>query len=120
VVSGTNLLAGTYGAGVWKRPLSEFGSSGVGNTSQVQSTAASYPNPFSKSTTIHFSLSDRGYTQVVILNLLGSEVARLFAGELEAGEHSFTWYAREMPAGMYVCNIRSGGGVEELPLLLVR
>lgn len=69
---------------------------------------------------IKFSSSDHSFTQVSVHNLLGSEVARLFAGSLDGGEHSFTWDARGMPPGMYVCVVRRDGHTEELPIMLVK
>jgi hypothetical protein len=78
------------------------------------------PNPFSSSAKLTFSSSDHGMVEVSISNLLGSKVARLFSGELEAGEHSFTWDAQDMPPGMYLCLIRANGSTRQMPLMLVR
>ena len=114
------LLAGTD-SGVWRRPMSEFqNSSTVYASITRKDDLLSYPNPFSQSTSIKFSSSDHSYSQVSIHNLLGSEVARLFTGSLDAGEHSFTWDANGMPAGMYVCVVRKDGRTEELPIMLVK
>ena len=77
-------------------------------TSPKISLVSSYPNPFSQSTTIHFTSEERGFAQVTVVNLLGNEVARLFDGELEAGEHSFEWDALGAAAGTYFCIIRQG------------
>ena len=79
-----------------------------------------YPNPFSQSTSIKFTSSDRAFTQVSIRNLLGSEVARLFTGSLDAGEHVFSWDAQSMPPGMYVAMVKIGGEVREIPMMLVK
>jgi hypothetical protein len=63
------------------------------------------------------------------VNLLGVEVARIFSGELAAGEHAFTWDAQAgstaprgmyAPQGMYECLIRMNGQVETLPVMLAR
>jgi hypothetical protein len=35
------------------------------------------------------------------VNLLGVEVARIFSGELDAGEHSYIWNSQDLPNGMY-------------------
>lgn len=42
-VSGSDIFAGTYGGGVWKRPLSEV--TGIEATNNNQSNIAVYPNP---------------------------------------------------------------------------
>ena len=120
-VSGTNLFAGTGSSGIWKRPLSEMiSANAVEDLPKTKSSIESFPNPFSQSTSIKFSSDKPGFTQVSIHKLLGTEVARLFMGELDAGEHSLTWDARGMPQGMYICIIRASGRTEELPVMLVK
>ena len=60
-----------------------------------------------------------------IVNMLGVEVARLFTGELGAGEHSFTWDAGRNSTygapcatqGIYECLVRVNGQVETLPVV---
>jgi hypothetical protein len=57
-----------------------------------------------------------------IVNLLGVEVARIFSGELNAGEKSFTWDASEdacATSGIYECVIRMNGQIEKLPVMLL-
>ncbi len=112
--------------GFWRRPLFEM----IGPASVAQPPAPThelrtYPNPFSQSTTISFTPESSGYAGVSIVNLLGVEVARLFAGELTAGEHSFTWNAATGGSaaadatGMYQCIVRMNGRVESLKLMIV-
>ena len=118
-VSDTNLFAGTKHE-VWKRPLSDFGISAVSQPLPSTNSVISYPNPFSQSTSIKFFSSDHSFAQVSIQNLLGSEIARLFTGTLDAGEHSFIWDAQSMPPGMYVAMVKIGGEVREIPMMLVK
>jgi hypothetical protein len=94
--------------------------SGVKTSSSIASDIRVNPNPFSSSAKLSFSTSDRGTVEVSISNLLGSEVHRLFTGELEAGDHSFTWDAHDMPPGMYLCLVRANGITQKMPLMLVR
>jgi DNA-binding beta-propeller fold protein YncE len=82
--------------------------------------ARSYPNPFLNSTSISFTTPERGPVQVTIVNLLGTEVARVFSGELEAGKRTFTWDARGMPPGIYWCEVRMNGNVERAAVLKSR
>src|SRR3954464_7672066 len=106
--------------GVRRRSLSDLVSLQVMTNAESSKSATSFPNPFSQSTSIKFSTSDHSFAQVSIHNLLGSEVARLFSGELDGGEHSFTWDALGMPAGMYICVVKSVGEVKEIPLMLMK
>jgi photosystem II stability/assembly factor-like uncharacterized protein len=121
-ISNTNLFAGGDGnEGIWSRPLSDMiGNSVVAELPATIPQIQSFPNPFSQSTSIKFSSSDHSFAQVSIHNLLGSEVARLFTGSLDAGEHVFSWDAQSMPTGMYVCIVRSNGRTEMLPMMLVK
>ena len=75
------------------------------------------PNPFSQSITIHFTTPETGAAQVAIVDVLGVEVRRLFSGELEAGEHSYTWDARGTSPGMYWCEVRMNGHVERVGMV---
>jgi hypothetical protein len=79
-----------------------------------------YPNPFSQSATITFTCPNQGPTQVSVVNLLGVEVALLFSGDLDAGEHTFSWDAHEMPPGMYGCVVRLNGSTVQVPMMLLR
>ena len=103
------LLAGTASSGVWRRPMGQFA---VSPTASVSYSVNSFPNPISQSTTIHFASPESSPVQVIIVNLLGTEVERLFDGELDAGEHSFTWDAKGH-AGMYWCEVRMDGRAPE-------
>ena len=132
VATDSDLLAGTYGMGIWERPLSDFGISSV---AQTQAPAGSeiqvYPNPSSGSTTVSFTSAVSGYAEVSIVNMLGEEVARLYSGELAAGEHSFIWGADETSAqqqartpaprdGMYECLVRMNGEVKSAGIVVMR
>jgi ligand-binding sensor domain-containing protein len=125
-VCGADIFAGTYGSGVWRRPLSDFGISSVAQTpAPASSEIQIYPNPFSQSTQITFTSQAAGYAEVSIVNMLGVEVARLFSGEVGAGEHNFVWNCRGAlqcapTDGTYECLVRMNGQVETLPAVLMR
>ncbi|HET6401349.1 MAG TPA: T9SS type A sorting domain-containing protein, partial [Candidatus Kapabacteria bacterium] len=120
-VSGSNLFAGTDGRGVWRRALSDFGISSVAQTApSTPLEIQAYPNPFSQSTTIAFTSESQGYADVRIVNLLGVEVARLYFGELSAGEHSFQWDANGFVPGMYECVVQMNGRVARTAIVLAR
>jgi len=86
--------------------------SGVPQNSQISpQKIQSYPNPLTQSTKISFTSAESGAAEVTIVNLLGSEVARLFSGEIAAGEHSFEWDASGAASGTYWCEVRMNGRV---------
>lgn len=123
-VLGSALYCGTYktGGAIWHRPLSEMISTSAVADRPVMaaSTAQAYPNPFSENTTVRFTTTERGLEQVSVVNLLGVEVARLFEGEMEAGEHSFEWDGKDQPRGAYFALIRTSNAVRRISLTLIR
>jgi hypothetical protein len=124
--AGTQIIydgATTGGGGIWRRPLSEMipPPSAVAEAPPVRDAILSYPNPFSQSTQIAFTSESAGYADISIVNLLGEQVARLFSGELDAGEHNFTFSnTAGLPDGMYECLLRMSGRVETLPMVVLR
>ena len=56
---------------------------------------------------------------ISIVNQLAEQVARLFSGELGAGEHSFAWDAGKdaCTTEMYECLVRMNGQVETVPVV---
>ncbi len=122
-VTDSDLFAGTS-IGVWRRPLAELiGAAAVAKPFVPKPELRGYPNPFSQSTTISFTPEASGYADVSVVNLLGMEVARLFSGELAAGERTFTWDAATgdgCATGIYECIVRMNGRVEKVPVMLLR
>lgn len=88
-----------------------------------------YPNPFSPQargnygnpqTTISYGLPRAANVQLVILNSLGQEVARLVDGEKSAGRHTVTWSANSHASGTYFYRLRAGSFEETRRMSLVR
>jgi hypothetical protein len=84
-----------------------------------------YPNPLTQSAKISFTLPESGASlgdaaEVTIVNLLGSDEARLFSGTLSAGTHSFDWDASGAAAGTYFCVVRTINGVQRVAMVVER
>jgi hypothetical protein len=119
--SSTDLFVGSLDGGISKRSLSDIlGSNAVETGNAATTSITAYPNPFTQSTTITFSSPESGVAEVTIVNLLGTEVKRIFSGEIEAGEHSFAWDAISEPPGMYECVVRVNGNSQEIPIIVER
>jgi hypothetical protein len=119
--SQTNLFAASPDSGLWRRPLSEIiGQSAVAESPLSNHEIRSYPNPFSESTIVTIKQETTRYADVRIVNLRCEEVARLFSGELEAGEHFFIWDAKGVPAGMYECIVRMNGETQREGMMVIR
>jgi hypothetical protein len=120
---GSDLFAGIYGTGVWRRPLSEMIRTNDGGGSEVPRDFAlfqNYPNPFNPSTTIRYGLPARSDVNLTVFNTLGQEVSELVQGEQDAGYHEVRFDARDLPSGVYLYRIRAAVYSETKKLLLVR
>jgi len=69
-----------------------------------------YPNPFNRTTTIHFE-SQNERVRLAVYDALGSELEVLFDKQLNAGKHEVKFNAAKLPAGNYFYRIitESGG-----------
>lgn len=68
-----------------------------------------WPNPFNPSTVVGWQLAVGGRTSVKVYDLLGREVAVLLDMPLPAGEHRVRFDAGDLPSGMYLVRLQSGG-----------
>lgn len=83
-----------------------------------------YPNPFTASTTIKFSLEKKSNVQLKIYNLFGQEVKVLADGELPQGEHRIRWNGTQQNGsaanmGIYICRLIKNGEVSNVQRLIL-
>jgi hypothetical protein len=57
---------------------------------------------------------------LVVYDLLGREVQRLFDGEQTAGQHQVSFDAGQLAGGVYLCRLASAGFNETRRMVLVR
>lgn len=55
-----------------------------------------YPNPFNPSTTLAYQMADEAEVSIVIVDVLGREVAILLQGHKSAGYYSTVWNGTDM------------------------
>ncbi len=79
-----------------------------------------YPNPFNASTALTFRLDTAGPVNLSIYDLLGQRVTSLVNGHMEAGAHSVTWHANELPTGVYFARLTSGGENRTVKMALLK
>ncbi len=79
-----------------------------------------YPNPFNPETAIEYALPSAGHVQLVILNALGQEVARLVNGWQPAGRHRVNWKSSSHPSGVYFYRLRAGEFEQTRKMSLLR
>jgi len=79
-----------------------------------------YPNPFTVSTTIKFSLPVSGFSTLKVYNALGEEVAMLLDKELNTGSYEVEWNANGLPSGVYFYQLKTEGYVETKKMILMK
>lgn len=79
-----------------------------------------FPNPFNPATVIPIDLPASGRCTIQVLDLLGTEVAVLHDGFLEAGSHRFTFDGRDLPSGVYTCRSSFNGVTRSHCMVLLR
>jgi hypothetical protein len=73
------------------------------------------PNPFAGATAVRFTLDIRETVTLDVFDVRGRQVARLWDGPRNAGEHEALWDGRTAsggaaPAGIYFFHLRARGG----------
>jgi hypothetical protein len=122
------LYAGTGGASVWRRPISEIvGFENVGNLIPGKfNLSQNYPNPFNPATKIKFELPSLSRSKssipvkLVIYDLSGREVATLVNEELKPGSYEAEWYAPGFSSGVYFYRLISGDYIESKKMVLIK
>jgi hypothetical protein len=119
-VIATKLSADSYGNFYFQ--IAELGTSGmltsVGKTLQDDLSAAglqNYPNPFTTSTTIAYTLQAKSAVRIKIFDMLGKEVVTLVDEIQTAGPHQVEWNGENgkgerVKGGYYLCTLTSANG----------
>ncbi len=84
------------------------------------STLNAYPNPFSTSTTIEYELDVDSYVDIRIYNLQGQLIKVLDNSNHIAGLHTVEWDGRNLPEGVYICKLNTGGTTHSSKVILVK
>lgn len=79
-----------------------------------------YPNPFREVTRLAFTLPEAGNVTLVVLDVLGREVARVVDGPMPAGRHDVPLDGSSLSAGAYVCRLTAGDVTATRLLVRVR
>jgi len=78
------------------------------NLAQIFSLAQNYPNPFSSTTIIKFTLSEQENVVIKVFNVLGDEIKTIVNKEFAQGQHEVVFNAAGLSSGAYFYKITSG------------
>jgi len=62
---------------------------------------ANYPNPFSVSTSVSFSLKENSHVKLEVFNIKGERVSTLMNKNFDSGLHTIIWDSADLCAGIY-------------------
>ncbi len=97
--------------------------SDVNNDKVIPSSTSleqNYPNPFNPSTKISYTVPERSNVSLKVYNLLGSEVAELVTGEMEAGSYNINFNAANLPSGVYLYKLKAGEFTQTKKMILLK
>jgi hypothetical protein len=89
------------------------------NSSILNNTSFScFPNPFSVSTTLSFTLSQSQNVSIKVFDLKGKLIKTLANNYFEAGNHSIEWNVEDVGSGIYFVTVKTVDEVETFKIYL--
>ena len=76
---------------------------------QEYSLFQNYPNPFNPMTNFGFRIADFGLVKLIIYDVIGREVSVLINKEMTPGIYEVNWDASNLPSGIYIYKLITGG-----------
>ncbi len=89
-------------------------------TPSAYALSQNFPNPFNPVTVIRYALPVAGDVEVSVYNSLGQKVRSLVDGYREAGNYQVSFDAADLPSGMYLYELRSGGFTSVKKMILMK
>lgn len=91
------------------------------NIGEIQrADIVNFPNPFNPITTIRVRFERPEYTVLRICNIKGQVISTLLAEQVGSGTRDIIWDASQMAAGVYFCQLKTKGNVQNIKLILIR
>ncbi|KUO60103.1 hypothetical protein APF79_10215 [bacterium BRH_c32] len=79
-----------------------------------------YPNPFNPQTTISFQLSEDGFVQLKIFDMLGREIAILVNEFKSSGYYEVNFDGSNLSSGIYFVQLSSMNFIDTIKMLLLK
>jgi hypothetical protein len=79
-----------------------------------------YPNPFNPSTKIRYSVPHPSQVVIKVFDILGNVIEVLVNDEKVAGTYELTWYAENLPSGIYFYRLQAGSFIETKKMVLMK
>jgi len=85
---------------------------------EFSTESGAYPNPFSGTTTISYSLSQPDFVNVQVNDITGRPVRTLVNEQQPAGKHQVQFDGSALPSGIYMYNVRTGTSLTSKRLVI--
>ncbi|NJK95918.1 MAG: T9SS type A sorting domain-containing protein [Bacteroidales bacterium] len=85
-----------------------------------QAGITNFPNPFTQSTSIYYSLSSPGKVKITVTDGLGREIKIVINEFQDPGNYVINFDAQNLPAGLYFCHLSQGNKFETKKMLVVK
>ena len=69
-------------------------------------TESLYPNPFSQSSTISFTLEEGSYVNIDLFDLAGSKIVSIASRQFEEGEYQIPFDRKNISSGIYILQMK--------------
>ena len=79
-----------------------------------------HPNPFNPTTDISFDIPEPSLVRIDVFNISGQRLVTLVDAEMEAGQHTIVWDARDYASGMYLYRLTAGNHVSTRKMILLK
>ncbi|MBT8377936.1 MAG: T9SS type A sorting domain-containing protein [Ignavibacteria bacterium] len=86
----------------------------------VYTLEQNHPNPFNPSTKIRYSIPQTSNVVIKVFDIIGNEIEILVNREKQTGIYETTWYAENLPSGIYFYQLKAGDFVETKKMVLMK
>lgn len=78
------------------------------------------PNPFNPLTAVRFTIGTRSHVTLTVFDLLGQYAEVIRDQDFDAGTYTVTWDGASRPAGLYLCQLKSGDRIRTIKMSLIK
>jgi PKD repeat protein len=93
---------------------------GVTDNNTIINSLENYPNPFSNTTTIAYSIKQDASIELNILDLLGNKIAVIESGKKASGTYQTEWNASNISAGIYLLQLKVNNQISIKKLMITK
>ena len=84
------------------------------------SSLLNYPNPFSKTTNIVYSIKENTAIELSVIDMLGQQIAMIDKGNKTGGNHTIQWNAENIAPGIYLLQLKVNDELSTKKLIITQ